>query len=239
MKYFIMRHEGGIYIDMDNGCLESLEPLRYYPVFVTDNIQATLDNNILGAVPNHPFFEFVTNHIWAYSFFYYPWPYMAIMYNSGQWFFTSMWEKYHDVVAPRSWNPFHRDIPAAAAAKSNNDNQLFRVIMENRRGAEPWVFWNEGAGLTWESWDYGAFMWIGEHAEEVIRMVVGVTIAVSLIIGLIVWRCCCYNRRRKAVKISNGSGGAAGSSLKSVAALLSPVKGKSGGEVYKNDHELA
>ncbi|EEA21173.1 hypothetical protein TMatcc_001174 [Talaromyces marneffei ATCC 18224] len=216
LKYFIMRHYGGIYIDMDNGCLESLEPLRYYPAFVTDGGEGPLFINILGAAPHHPFYEYLTNNIWAYNLFYYPFPYLAVSYNSGRWFFTSMWEKYHDSVNRRNWNLVHSAGEGADQIHTDttNKNQLYRVVMESRRGAEPWVFWNEGAGLTWEDWDFSIFHWIGENAAKVIRITVAVTASLSLLTGLVVWKCCCKRRKAK----SNATGG-----LKSVAALLTPV----------------
>ncbi|OKL57075.1 hypothetical protein UA08_07418 [Talaromyces atroroseus] len=208
------------------------KPLRYYPVFVTDSNQGSLDNNILGAVPHHPFYEYVTNHIWTYSLFHYPYPYVAVMYNSGQWFFTSMWEKYHDKVSPWSWNPSHHFGAGKKQGNSHDKNQLYRVIMDNRRGAEPWVFWNEGAGLTWQDWDFSMFMPVGEVSSRIIRTAITVTIAFSLISALVLWRC--LFRRRKAVKNNAQSS----SSLKSVVALLSPAKGKGGESSKKEDHEL-
>lgn len=237
LKYFIMRHYGGIYVDMDNvsphlttsvfsqenhltgqqGCLESLEPLRYYPAFTTDGGEGPLFINILGAAPHHPFYEYMTNNIWAYNLFYYPLPYLTVSYNSGRWFFTSMWEKYHDSVNRRNWNLVHSAGEGADqihTSDANNKDQLYRVLMENRRGAEPWVFWNEGAGLTWEQWDFSIFHWIGENAAKVIRIAVAVTVCLSLLTSLVVWRCCCRGRKVK----SNATGG-----FKSVAALLTPV----------------
>jgi inositol phosphorylceramide mannosyltransferase catalytic subunit len=195
---------------------------------VTDSTQGSLNNNILGAVPHHPFYEYVTYHIWAYSLFYYPYPYVAVMYNSGQWFFTSMWEKYHDKVTPYSWNPLH----LFKAHEEHSNNQLYRVIMDNRRGAEPWVFWNEGAGLTWQDWDFTKFNDIGEHAPRILRIAAAVEITFSLLSALVLWKCCF--RRRKAVK----NNAQASSGLKTVAALLSPSKGKSVDPFKKEDHEL-
>lgn len=272
LKYFILRHYGGIYIDMDNvlppitpflsspkcisrtnwlvqGCLDSLEPLRYYPVFVTDNAQNTLDNNIMGAAPHHPFFEYVTNHIWTYSLFWYPYPYLSVMYNSGQWFFTDMWEKYHDKVTPINWNPFtsHNELQD----EGKRGKQLYRVIMDNRRGAEPWVFWNEGAGLTWQDWDYGLWMGITEKMDKIIRIVVMAVSGTTLVVGLIIWKCCLGRRKAMgggasaaAANIMKNNGAKARAGLKTVADLLSPVlspvKGKASGDVGfgKTDHEL-
>ncbi|EED20773.1 mannosyl phosphorylinositol ceramide synthase CSH1, putative [Talaromyces stipitatus ATCC 10500] len=216
LKYFIMRHYGGIYVDMDNGCLESLEPLRYYPAFVTDGIEGPLFINILGAVPHHPFYEYLTNNLWTYNLFYYPLPYLTISYNSGRWFFTSMWEKYHDRVNWMNWNLIHSAGEGADQihASKINENQLYRVVMESRRGAEPWVFWNEGAGLTWQDWDYSMFSSIGQDAAKIIRIATAVTISLSILTPLVIWRCCCRSRKAK----HNTTGG-----LKTVAALLTPV----------------
>src|ERR1700761_5206189 len=81
LRYFLMRHYGGIYMDLDNGCSEGLEPLLYYPLWVTDGGHGTLSNNILGAVPGHPFWVAVTDALPSYDWNYML-PYINIHYAS-------------------------------------------------------------------------------------------------------------------------------------------------------------
>ncbi|KAH8691630.1 glycosyltransferase sugar-binding region DXD motif-containing protein-domain-containing protein [Talaromyces proteolyticus] len=202
MKYFVLRHYGGIYIDLDNGCLESLEPLRYYPVFTTDNNQGPLLNNILGSMPQHPYYQLLTDSLPSFNWLYWPFPYLTIQYASGGWFQTAIWEKYH------RQNHYHNtDQP------QDENGPLYRVIMDSRRGAEPWVFWNEGAGQTWENWDNSVFLWIGEHIYTVVRIVAAVSIVLVALIAALVWKCC-LRGRKEGMKTKAG--------LKTAVSLISP-----------------
>ncbi|OAQ98275.1 hypothetical protein LLEC1_03917 [Akanthomyces lecanii] len=67
VRYFILRHYGGIYIDLDFGCVNSLESLRPYAVFISDHRRGTLADKVLGAAPNHPFWVQVTETIPRHS----------------------------------------------------------------------------------------------------------------------------------------------------------------------------
>ncbi|KAK1779914.1 hypothetical protein QBC45DRAFT_325122 [Copromyces sp. CBS 386.78] len=64
LRYFLLYHYGGIYLDLDNGCLpsvlsptvsDSLDPLIGYPLWIADGGRGALSNNILGARARHPF----------------------------------------------------------------------------------------------------------------------------------------------------------------------------------------
>jgi mannosyltransferase OCH1-like enzyme len=138
-----MLHYGGIYLDLDNGCSASLEPLLYYSVFVTDGGHGALSNNILGAVPNHPFWRKLTGRIQSYAWKY-PLPYLTVHWGTGQWFETATWEEYH------------ADLKAG-------EEPLTRVMMDMRPGADRWVFFTQGRGGTWNQWDNELMMFVGDH----------------------------------------------------------------------------
>ncbi|CRG86977.1 Mannosyl phosphorylinositol ceramide synthase SUR1 [Talaromyces islandicus] len=205
LKYFVLRHYGGFYIDFDNGCLESLEPLRYYPVFTTDTYQGPLATNLLGSVPQHPYYKLLTDSLPSRNWLPWPFPYITINYNSGRWFQTDMWERYHRRNGYRN------------SQKKDENGPLYRVIMDRRRGAEPWVFWIEGAGLTWENWDNSVFSWMSEHGSTVVRIVVAVGMVLAVLTGAIVWKCC-LRGRKEGMKTKAG--------LKTAVSLLSPDTGQ-------------
>ncbi|XP_044715074.1 glycosyltransferase sugar-binding containing DXD motif domain-containing protein [Hirsutella rhossiliensis] len=146
LRYFLLRHFGGIYMDLDNGCRANLEPLLYYPAWVTDGGHGTLSNNIIGAEPEHPFWILVTDSLvsWAGDFVL---PYITISYATGQWYETEMWQIYHAQKPPR--NP-----------------DLVRVMMDARPTGAPWLFFTAGRGGTWDNWDNRVFGWIGNHLFE-------------------------------------------------------------------------
>jgi len=143
LRYFLMLHYGGIYIDLDNGCKASLEPLLYYPTWVTDGGKGALSNNILAAAPGHPFWQLLTNSMISYAW-HYPLPYLAVSYATGQWFETAIWEEYH------------RNLPEV-------EPPLTRIMMDMDPGAARWVFFSQERGGTWDQWDNGVFKWIGDH----------------------------------------------------------------------------
>jgi len=153
--------------------------LRYYPAFTTDGGMGALSNNILGGQPEHPWFHLLTNNLIPYDW---NWllPYVVVMYCTGQWYVTAIFEKYHSLLAADGtvrgfdgvgWAPLHH------------------ILMDGRPGADPWVFFTQVRGGSWDDWDKAMFDWIGDHILLVIFGVVG-------LVGLAVWRCCCRRAPR-------------------------------------------
>ncbi|WPG99050.1 Hypothetical protein R9X50_00185500 [Acrodontium crateriforme] len=166
VRYFLIRHYGGIYIDLDNGCRHSLEPLRYYPAWVTDGGHGALSNNILGGEPQHAFWTLLTDSLNSYAWNY-PLPYLTICYSTGQWFETAIWEKFH--------------------RRRGNVQPLTRVMMDGRPGKAPWVFFSHSRGGTWDNWDNKLFQWIGEHVGGFILILAVLTIS-TLAAALPIWK---------------------------------------------------
>ena len=57
IRYFVLDHYGGVYIDLDDGCNRPLEPLLSYPAFVRKTVPTGVSNDVMGSVPHHPFFQ--------------------------------------------------------------------------------------------------------------------------------------------------------------------------------------
>jgi len=166
-KYFLMLHYGGIYLDLDNGCLQSLEPLLYLPTWTTDGGRGALSNNILGSVPATAFWRLLTDSLIPFNYNYL-FPYITISYASGQWFETAIWQTYHAVLA-RGDNPL-----------ADENRPLHRIMMDDRPGAPPWIFFTQLRGGTWVNWDNAMFLWIGDH-------LVLLAVAVCAFVALVWW----------------------------------------------------
>ncbi|KAF4595686.1 Mannosyl phosphorylinositol ceramide synthase SUR1 [Ophiocordyceps camponoti-floridani] len=177
LRYFLMRHFGGIYMDLDNGCRANLDPLLYYPAWVTDGGQGTLSNNILGAEPEHPFWILMTDTLglWARDFLL---PYITISYASGQWYETEMWQIYH-------------------ARKPPTEPDLLRVMMDMRPSGAPWVFFTAGRGGTWDNWDNQVLGWMGNHLP---RLMLYMAASAGLVAGA--WYL--VGQRRRYQRLANG-----------------------------------
>ncbi|KAI0812203.1 nucleotide-diphospho-sugar transferase [Xylaria sp. FL0064] len=164
IRYFALRHFGGIYIDLDNGCKLNLDPITYLPAFTTFGGHGTLSNNIIGGQPNHPLFVFLSESLrwWNWNYIL---PYITISYASGQWYVTAMWEKYHSLLsADGTVKGFDGDGWAP----------LRYISMDMRSGApEPYLFWDQQHGGSWDNWDSAWFGWLGNNIWLVIWEVTG------------------------------------------------------------------
>lgn len=167
LRYLLMLHHGGIYVDLDNGCLAPLEPLLYYPTWVTDGGRGALSNNILASAPGHPFWRLVADSVVSYAW-HYPLPYLAVSYATGQWFLTAVWEEYH-------------------RRKPEAEPPLTRIMMDMAPGADRWVFFSQERGGTWDQWDNGLFKWIGDHVLLTVLCVAAAMVGISRL-GLLALR---------------------------------------------------
>lgn len=93
IRYFVLAHYGGIYIDLDNGCTEKLDPLLTFPAWLRRTHPTGISNDLMGSVKQHPFFLRVLgdlekyNHNWFVS-------YITIMISTGPLFLSVIWKRY-------------------------------------------------------------------------------------------------------------------------------------------------
>lgn len=93
IRYFVLSHFGGIYIDLDDGCQRKLDPLLTVPAFVRKTVPTGVSNDVMGSVPRHPFFLKVMDSLDKYDR---NWliPYLTIMFSTGPLFVSVMWKQY-------------------------------------------------------------------------------------------------------------------------------------------------
>jgi inositol phosphorylceramide mannosyltransferase catalytic subunit len=193
---------------MCQGCLENLTPLLYYPTWTTDGGRGALSNNILASAPQHPFWILLTDSLIPYNWNYF-FPYVTISYASGQWFETAIWEAYHAMLqkprlrGSKDHKEFQGHLQSGAAdggdggeggqgEEQEEEGRLYRIMMDDRPGTDPWIYFTHQGGGTWVNWDNALFLWIGDHL-----ILIGVGVCVLL--GAVWWgvRTCV---RRKSVK---------------------------------------
>ncbi|CAH02356.1 mannosylinositol phosphorylceramide synthase catalytic subunit CSH1 [Kluyveromyces lactis] len=93
IRYFVLSHFGGIYIDLDDGCERRLDPLLTVPAFVRKTSPTGVSNDVMGSVPRHPFFLKVLESLKRYDN---NWviPYLTIMLSTGPLFISLIWKQY-------------------------------------------------------------------------------------------------------------------------------------------------
>lgn len=93
IRYFVLNHFGGIYIDLDDGCQRKLDPLLTVPAFVRKTAPSGILNDVMGSVPRHPFFQKVLELLEKYNYNYFV-PYITVMYTTGPLFLSVIWKRY-------------------------------------------------------------------------------------------------------------------------------------------------
>lgn len=128
IRYFVLYHFGGVYIDLDDGCKRKLDPLLTVPAFVRKTVPTGISNDVMGSVPNHAFFLKVMNSLTPYKR---NWlvPYITIMYTTGPLFLSVIWKQY------KRWG-----VPEAGKV---------RVLLPEDYKTQPHSFFEIAAGSSW------------------------------------------------------------------------------------------
>lgn len=93
IRYFVLYHYGGVYIDLDNGCNRRMDPLLTVPAWFRKTDPTGISNDIMGSVPHHEFFSKTIENLQRYNI---NWlvSYITIMYSTGPLFLSVIWKQY-------------------------------------------------------------------------------------------------------------------------------------------------
>jgi inositol phosphorylceramide mannosyltransferase catalytic subunit len=169
IRYFVLAHYGGVYIDLDDGCARRLDPLLAYQAFVRRTVPTGISNDVMGAVPNHPFFVRVTESLqgadrgWVL-------PYITIMASTGPLFLSVVWKK---------WMGEH----AALQEVEEDWEGRVRVLMPQEYDKFPWSFFKTYKGDSWHGEDAKLIFWMGKNW----MLLTAVGFLVAGVLGVAVW----------------------------------------------------
>lgn len=144
IRYFVLHHYGGIYIDLDDGCNRALEPLLSYPAFVRRTVPTGISNDAMGSVPRHPFFTRVIDQLSDYDR---SWilPYITVMASTGPLFLSVMW---------RHWTTEGLNVGDGA------DGGRIRIIFPDEYNGHSWSFFTHHLGNSWHGADVQFIFWV-------------------------------------------------------------------------------
>ncbi|KEF61679.1 uncharacterized protein A1O9_03247 [Exophiala aquamarina CBS 119918] len=187
IRYFVLSHYGGIYLDLDDGCKRRLDPLLSYNAWVRRTVPTGISNDAMAAIPQHPFFLRVTkslqgaNRSWVL-------PYITIMASTGPLFLSVIWKK---------WISEHSNL------EQEDWIGRVRVLMPDEYNKHSWSFFETYKGDSWHGDDAKLIFWMGKN--WLLLVVVGTIIGLTLI--FLVWTV--YSR---VLNLSSRKHGSAGSS---------------------------
>jgi inositol phosphorylceramide mannosyltransferase catalytic subunit len=166
IRYFILAHYGGVYIDLDSGCRQRLDLLLQFPAWLHITIPTGISNDGMGASPRHAFFLYVIDQLQAYDR---SWilSYLTVMSTTGPLFLSIVWKKYMALHLKENVDWSGRVRVLTPAQYSELDSSFF----------EPY------GGSSWHGNDARAFLWMGDH-----WLLVTVTgFSIGAFFGLCIW----------------------------------------------------
>ncbi len=87
IRYFVLYHYGGVYVDLDIGCQRPMDPLLTFPVILPRTIPVGVSNDLMFAEKHHPFMAQTIRNLIAFD---YSWVlnYPTVMFSTGPMFLS-------------------------------------------------------------------------------------------------------------------------------------------------------
>ncbi|KAL9639186.1 MAG: hypothetical protein Q9164_001079 [Protoblastenia rupestris] len=192
IRYFVLSHYGGIYIDLDDGCNRRLDPLLSYPAWVRRTKPTGISNDAMGSVPHHPFFTLVIESLIPYNR---NWklPYITVMYSTGPLFLSVIWQEYKRGRG-RNIAELGAQVGGVVGAGAGNvgkglgrwdgsESGRVRVLMGDEYNKKPWSFFRWHGGSSWHGKDARLIFWMGKHW----MLITATGFLIAGIVGLALW----------------------------------------------------
>ncbi|KAK0468211.1 glycosyltransferase family 32 protein [Desarmillaria tabescens] len=166
IRYFILHHFGGVYLDLDIGCKRPLDPLLAYPVILPKTIPVGISNDLIFSEKGHPFMAQVIHslvtfdHSWVLN-------YPTVMFSTGPMFLSAQYSIFTSSHASAVSDPI-RVLPKSLYGKNAKE------------GEAPHSFFSHFYGSSWHA-DDAAFIGFLGHWGKVL-MWIGLIV---LLLGLL------------------------------------------------------
>lgn len=189
LRYLVLHHYGGIYLDMDLTCLAPVDELLHVPFLTTSTSiwPVGVNNAFMLARPEHPFLNRLVKKRMVEHAREWPFPWFESMITTGFMFLSNGWMEW---VEHRK-NLRYMDSVFVLADKNGD----YGTHALGGNVTTP-LFVHERAG-TWHTWDAPIFLAIEKHA---MLLCVGLPLMVFVYLCLLLLACCGRPRGIPCVK---------------------------------------
>ena len=154
LRYALLEHFGGVYLDLDVTCLKPLDDLRQVSFLTPGAYPAGVNNAFILAKPGHAFLKHLLEGVESRDL---TWglPYIENMLSTGCMYFSNRWMSYL------------RTSPSAGT----NETDMVRVLADQNGNMDPHMLrgvittplFHHGGASSWHGWDAAAIVLIGKH----------------------------------------------------------------------------
>ncbi|KAK0547797.1 hypothetical protein OC846_003836 [Tilletia horrida] len=167
IRYFVLHHYGGIYMDLDIGCLRRFDPLLRFEVILPKTIPVGVSNDLMLAQKGHPFMDLVIHNLVAFNHQYLT-NYPTVMFSTGPMFLSASYGMYVSKHGPAQQSS--SKLPEAGFSG-------IRVLPKSlygknaKPGEAPDAFFRHLYGSSWHSNDAGFLIFLRDHGT--LLMIIG------------------------------------------------------------------
>lgn len=169
IRYFVLYHYGGVYLDLDIGCLRPLDPLLTFPIILPKTIPVGVSNDLMFAEKNHPFMWQTMHNLANFD---YSWVinYPTVMFSTGPMFLSAQYGIYNSRNPPTADHPEGevRILPKSLYGKNALPSEA------------PHSFFEHFYGSSWHDGDAAFIGFLGKWGK--VLMWIGLAI---LVVGLV------------------------------------------------------
>lgn len=183
LRYLLLHHYGGVYLDLDVSCRVPLDDFRHLPWITPGAHPAGINNAFILTKPRHPFLNELIAKIPSRDL---KWglPYVENMLSTGCMFITNAWMSYIRRNDEHVWED-------KVFVLADENGELAGQML---RGKVVTPVFEHGGASSWHSWDAGLIFFIGKHGG----LVAGLAGAVLFGLGAMLVFC---GRRRRRMRL--------------------------------------
>ncbi|GAC76454.1 hypothetical protein PANT_22d00035 [Moesziomyces antarcticus T-34] len=172
IRYFVLHHYGGIYMDLDIGCLRRFDPLLRFEVILPKTIPVGVSNDVMLAAKAHPFMDQLIHNLVNFNHQYLT-NYPTVMFSTGPMFVSASYGLYVDVHGPA--------FPSTPKQPDAGFKGV-RVLPKSLYGKNvkpidaPDAFFSHFYGSSWHANDAGFLIFLRKYGRVLIVLGLGVVL---------------------------------------------------------------
>jgi len=152
LRYLLLHHYGGVYLDVDITCREKLDPLLRYPFLTPAAHPAGINNAFMVARPGHPFLAELIEQVPKHNLTWMGFPYVENMLSTGCMFISNTWVNY----MRRNKHKCKDRLYILADEHNNTTSHMLR-------GKVTTPLFRHGGESSWHKKDAAFIFWLDKH----------------------------------------------------------------------------
>ena len=156
IRYFILHKYGGIYMDLDVGCLRRFDPLLRFEVILPKTIPVGVSNDVMSSAKEHPFMDHLIHNLVTFNHRYLT-HYPTVMFSTGPMFVSASYGLYVDAEGKST-----PSTPGNPSAGFSGIRVLPKPLYgKNAKPSEaPDAFFRHFYGSSWHEGDAGFLIFL-------------------------------------------------------------------------------